>query len=173
METWAAISTYRAVRAFLDQPLEPEHLERILRAGRRAPSSKNSQRWAFIVCRDRDRLQQLARVGPFAGHLASAGAAIALVTPEADDPRTGGWIMLDIGQVAQNMLLAAWDLGIGAVHASVHDQALALEVLGYPPEYRCDLILSLGYPAHPSDLTRPPGKGGRRPLDRLVHWERW
>jgi len=39
---------------------EPAHLDRILRAGRRAGSSKNLQRWTFIVCRDRVHLEELA-----------------------------------------------------------------------------------------------------------------
>ena len=64
------------------------HLERILQAGRRANSSKNQQRWAFIVCRDRAHLRELAAVGPYAGHL--AGAAVgdrARDARSADDGR--------------------------------------------------------------------------------------
>ena len=58
---WDAIRTRRAIRRFADRPLEPAHLERILHAGRRAGSSKNHQRWAFIVCRDREHLRELSR----------------------------------------------------------------------------------------------------------------
>ena len=54
--TWEAIDSMRVVRTFADQPLEPAALERILNAGRRAGSSKNLQRWAFIVCREREHL---------------------------------------------------------------------------------------------------------------------
>ena len=64
ISVWEAISTKRAVRAFAETPLSPEHLDRILRAGRRSGSSKNLQRWSFIVCRDRDHLAELAKVGP-------------------------------------------------------------------------------------------------------------
>ena len=71
---WRAIATKRVVRRFADRPLEPAHLERILDAGRRSGSSKNMQRWTFIVCRDRDHLRELSAVGPWAGHL--AGAAV-------------------------------------------------------------------------------------------------
>jgi nitroreductase len=132
METWAAISRIRAVRAFTERPLEPGHIERILRAGRRAPSSKNSQRWAFVACQERQHLIELSKVGPFAGHLAWAGFAVAVVTPEADEPGRREWIMFDAGQAAQNMMLAAWDLGIGSAHAAVYDEAMARSLLGYP-----------------------------------------
>ena len=53
MDVWTAIATRRVVREFADRPLEPEHLERILHAGRRAGSSKNLQRWDFVVVEDR------------------------------------------------------------------------------------------------------------------------
>ena len=53
---WDAVRTKRAIRRFSDRPLAPDQLERILAAGRRSGSSKNLQRWAFIVCRDRGHL---------------------------------------------------------------------------------------------------------------------
>jgi nitroreductase len=173
VETWDAIRTYRAIRSFADRPLAEEHIDRIIRAGRRAPSSKNTQRWDFVVCRDREHVRELSTVGPFAGHIAAAGAAIALVTPAVDDPDRHAWIMFDLGQAAQNMLLAAWDVGVGGVHAAVYDEPLARKLLGYPHGYRCDLIISLGYPADESLREAPPARGGRKPLGDVVHWERW
>jgi nitroreductase len=173
METWAAITSTRAVRAFDGRQVEQPQLMRILGAGRRAPSSKNSQRWGFVVCRDREHLRELASVGPFAGHVAGAGAAVAIVTPDEPDRRRMEWVMFDAGQVAQNMMLAAWDMGIGSAHAAVYEEDRARELLGYPDGQRCDLIISLGYPADPSVLTLPLQKGGRRPPAEVIHWERW
>lgn len=174
-----AIASVRVVRDFADRPLEPDHLDRILQAGRHAGSSKNLQRWTFIVCRDRGRLEALAKVGPWAGHLAGAAAAIALVTSDprgALDPRGDGAplsIMWDLGRAAQNMVLVAWELGIGSVPATVYEHDLARELLGYPDDQHCEYILSFGYPADPSDLTRPPKAGGRRDLDEIVREDRW
>jgi len=174
-----AIAAVRVVRDFADRPLDPDHLDRILQAGRHAGSSKNLQRWTFIVCRDRDRLGELSKVGPWAGHLAGAAAAIALVTPDprgALDPGGDGAplsIMWDVGRAAQNMVLAAWGLGIGSVPATVYEHGRARELLGYPDDQHCEYILSFGYPADPSDLTRPPKAGGRRDLDEMVRDEGW
>src|SRR3954452_21192237 len=114
MSTWEAISTKRMVRSFADRPLDPDHLVRILNAGRRAASSKNLQRWQFVVCRDRDHLGQLAKVGPWAGHLAGAAVAVALVPPDpkaADSPLS---VLFDLGMASGNMMLVAWDFGIGS-----------------------------------------------------------
>jgi nitroreductase len=173
METWQAIKSVRVVRHFADRPLASEHLDRILNAGRRAGSSKNEQVWAFIVVRDREHLRELASVGRYAGHLAGAAVAIALVTPDPSLSPKGYSIMWDLGRAAQNMVLEAWELGIGSVPATVYDYDLARQLLGLPPERRCDFLLSFGYPADPSVLTAPNRAGGRVELDALVHEERW
>jgi nitroreductase len=173
METSDAIAGYRAVRAFDGRPLAPEHLEAIVRAGRRAPSSKNTQPWGFVVVTERPRLEELSRVGDYAGHLAGAAAGVAFVVPDPDDPEALAWLAFDSGQAAQTMLLTAWSLGVGGVHAAVYDAPMARDILGFPEGMRCDLILSFGYPADPAVLTAPPRAGGRRSMDDIVHRERW
>jgi nitroreductase len=170
---WRAIASKRVVRRFEDRPLEPEHLARILQAGRRSGSSKNQQRWTFVVCRDRAHLRELAELGQWAGHLAGAAAAIALVTPDPRAPGAPPSIMFDLGQAAQNMMLAAWELGIGSVPATVYDRDAARRLLGYPEDHACEFLLSFGYPADPTDLTRPPRAGARRDLDEIIREERW
>ena len=172
METWKAINSIRVVRQFEDRPLAAEHLDRILNAGRRAGSSKNEQRWAFIVIRDRDRLRELGAVGRYAGHLAGAAVAVALVTPDEHGPRNNS-VMWDLGRAAQNMVLAAWELGIGSVPATAHNQGVTRELLNLPDGQRCNFILSFGYPADREKLTAPNKAGGRLPLDRVVRQERW
>ena len=169
METWHAINTVRVVREFDARPLDAAHLDRILNAGRRAGSSKNDQTWAFIVLRDRAHLGELAAVGRYGGHLAGATVAIALVTPSPARPS----VMWDLGRAAQNMVLAAWELGIGSVPATVYDHELTHRLLGLPPDRRCDFLLSLGYPVDPSKLTAPNRPGGRLTLSEVVHEERW
>ena len=173
MSVWQAVSTKRMVREFADRPLDPEHLVRILNSGRRAGSSKNLQRWEFIVCREREHLRELAAVGPWADHLAGAAVGIALVTPvspTADDPLS---VMFDLGQAAANMMLVGWELGIGSVPATVYDHDLCRRILGYPTDHHCEYLLNFGYPANADALTRPLRSGGRRPLDEVVFQERW
>ncbi len=168
MGVFDAIASQRAVRRFAERPIEPEKLERILDAGRRAPSSMNEQRWSFVVVTDRERLRELARLGDYADHIAGAAAAVALVTPEPTEDWEGESIAFDLGHCAQSLMLAAWELGIGSVHAAVYDEPQARELLGYPEGWRCDYLLSLGYPASP-----PSGQGRRKSLEELVHRERW
>jgi nitroreductase len=169
----ATVAKMRVVRRFADRPIPDDVVELILDSGRHAGSSKNTQPWTFIVVRDRERLQQLGKVGRWAGHLAGAAVGIALVTPDpatAEAPLSVYW---DLGQASQNMRLVAWELGIGSVPATVYDQALVKELLGLPDDRHCEFLLSFGYPADPTDLTRPLKAGGRRALDDVRRNERW
>jgi nitroreductase len=173
MDVWTAIRTKRMVRDFEDRPLAPEHLTRILDAGRHAGSSKNLQRWDFIAVEDRAILRELGQVGPYAAHIAGAAAAVALVTPDPlakDTPLSITW---DSGLAAENMLLQAWELGIGSCPATVYDHDKAREILGYPEDRFCGYILSFGYPKDAAELTRPPKAGGRRSLEEITHRDRW
>jgi nitroreductase len=170
---WQAINSIRVVRDFSERQLEPADLDRILNAGRRAASSKNRQDWAFIVLRDREQLRQLAQVGRNADHLSRAPTAIALVRPDTTNEHQLRTFLWDLGRAAQNMVLAAWELGIGSVPATVYDLALASRLLGLPDDQRCDFLLSFGYPADTSVLTAPNRAGGRRTLDEVVHEDTW
>ena len=112
-------------------------------------------------------------MGQFAGHVAGAAAAVALVTPDPRGPGQPLSVLWDLGLASQNMILAAWSLGIGSCPATVYDHDLARRLLGYPEDMACEYLLSFGYPADAAALTRPLKPGGRRPLSEIVHRERW
>ena len=163
----------RAVREFRAEPLRDADMRAILEAGRRTGSSKNLQRWRFVVVNDRARLRDLSAVGPWAGHLVSAGTAVALVTPDphaANVPLSVTW---DSGRAAQSMMLVAWTRGVGSVPATVYEHELCREVLGYPSDRHCEYILNFGYPADARVMAAAPRAGGRLALDDVVFYERW
>jgi nitroreductase len=168
-----AVTQLRAVRHFANRPLSEGDLRAVLEAGRHTGSSKNLQPWTFLVIVERERLRALSRVGDFAGHLAGAAAAIALITPDPHAPNAPLSITWDVGRAAQNMMLAALSRGVGSVPATVYDQALCRSILGYPQDHHCEHLLSLGYPANAEMLGRRPRAGGRLPLAEVVRWERW
>jgi nitroreductase len=72
MQTWDAIRSRRNVRRYADRAIPAEHLDRILEAGWRAPSSKNWQPWDFILVTDRQQLVELAKVWRYGSHLAGS-----------------------------------------------------------------------------------------------------
>jgi nitroreductase len=171
METWDAIRSRRNVRVYTDQPIPRTDLERILEAGRRAPSSMNWQPWHFVVVTDREQLAELAKVWQGAKHVARSAATIALVAAEPEDERHRDWLQYDFGQTTANMMLTATDVGIGSGHSAVVDQQQAQAVLGFPDGHFCAYLIGLGYPA--DRPLRPVVNPDRRRLDDVVHWTRW
>jgi nitroreductase len=118
-------------------------------------------------------LTELARVGDYTDLVGDAAAAIAFLTPEAEDVAERESIAFDLGQAVENAMLAAWELGIGSCHGSVYDEPRIRDLLGYPAEMTCDLVVSFGYPEDPGSLAPPGSRGGRRPLMELRHEERF
>jgi nitroreductase len=165
-----AIRTKRVVRKFQDKPLPEDMIITILNSGRRSQSSKNEQTWQFIAIKDRAVLKALSECGEWAGHIAGAALAVAILTPE---PMGKFQTMFDAGQAAAFMQLAAWESGIGSCPASIYETEKARQLLGFPKDVHLRIVLSFGYPADENKLTAAPKKGGRRPLEEVVHWERW
>lgn len=171
MQTWDAITSRRNVRDYSDRPIPAEHLDRILEAGRRSPSSQNWQPWDFVAVIERSRLTELSGVWQGAGHVARSAAAIALISPQPESDRLAARANYDLGQVTISMMIAAADLGIGSCHSAVGDQDRARQILRFPPDRRCAYMISFGYPA--GRPLAPIMRPDRRPFDELVHRETW
>ena len=170
MNVSEAIRTKRAVRKFQDKPLPKEVVTVILNAGRRSQSAKNIQPWHFIAIQDKNILKELSECGEWAGHLAGAALAVAILTP---DPSAKFQTLFDAGQAAAFMQLAAWELGVGSCPASIYDPEKARQILGFPAELHLRIALSFGYPVDEEMLSALPKKGGRRSLDEVAHWNKW
>jgi nitroreductase len=169
MDTYETILSLRSVRQFdLGRPIEEAALQRVLQAGRMSGSSKDSQPWRFIVVTDRATLQALSRTGDYAQHVAGAAFAVAIVFDPAFYRGE-----FDSGRAAQNMMLAAWNDGLGSCLASMHREDDCKAVLGVPPELRLQHIISFGYP-QPVDQSIPVvPKRRRKPLEEIVMQEHW
>lgn len=171
METWDAIRARRNVRSYEDRAIPDADLDRILEAGRRAPSASNNQHWDFVVVTDRAQLEELSKVWRGAGHVAGSAATIAFVLPPAEEERVAKVDRFDAGQATFAMMVAAADLGIGSGHSGVGDQDLARQITGVPADREVAYLIALGYPAD-RPLT-PLKKPNRRPFDEVVHKGHW
>lgn len=170
MDVLESIRMKRAVRTFSPDPLSPEIVQKIVQAGRRAQSAKNTQPWHFIAIQDRDLLQALSECGTYAGHLAGAALGIAILTP---DPAQRWSIMFDAGQAAAYMQLAGWSLGVGSCLATIYETEKARQLLAHPPEFHLNVAISFGNPDNADDLTRTPHANGRKAVEELIHWDTW
>ena len=105
----------------------------------------------------------MAACANFAQHLPSAAVGIAICLPETGSD-------FDAGRSAQNMMLAAWTMGVASCPCSMHDQPCATSTLGLPEGYRVVVVLALGYP----DPKVSMHLGKRRvDLAEIVHEDRW
>lgn len=165
MNVYDAIRTKRAVRLFQSKPIEHDLILKILDAGRRAQSSKNTQPWQFVVIQNKDTLKALSETGTYAAHLANASFAVALL-----GDLHHWWNGFDLGQAAAYLQLAAWELGVASCIAAIYDQDKAKALLGVPSDLNFWAAISFGYPA-PNFV--PARMGGRKPLEEVVHWEKY
>jgi nitroreductase len=163
MEVFEAVRTVLAVRAYLDKPVPPETVRRIVEAGRLTASSMNGQPWHFIVIEQRETLQKLgalARTGPY---IAQAPLAIVVGMDES------GFAVSDASRAIQSMILTAWSEGVGSNWVGFQGLTEVKALLGVPAEIDLLAILPFGYPA------KRIGKGrkNRKPLGQVAHHERF
>jgi nitroreductase len=161
METDLAIASKREVRQYADRPLPDDAIRRILDAGRVAGSSQNRQSRRFIAIRDRDLLERLAPCVYVPTNVLGAALAVAIVT------RGKGPTSFDAGRAGQNMMLAAWNEGIGSTPNGIADAELLAPVLGHGEDERVAIVLTFGYPARPSDPARRTAAEWIERADRL------
>ncbi len=171
METLEALHARRNVRTYTDRAIPSGDLKKVLEVARRSPSSKNMQRWDFVVVTDRDQLARLAEVWRGSHMVADSAATVALVAPIAEDPHIINSIHFDLGQAAMAMMTAAAGMGIGSCQTWVEDQRLAREVLGHPDDRMCAWLVALGYPA--DRPLKPVRRPLRRDFDEVVHMGTW
>ncbi len=170
MQTWDAIRTRRHVRKYEQRPIPPADLDRILEAGRLAPSWSNEQARDFVVVTERERLAELAAASDGAPHIGDSAATVCIVVPEGDDATIARYAF-DAGQSTMLMSITAVDLGIGSATAEFSDHRVVGRILGLPADRRYLHLLAFGYPADgPFDTTTTLH---RRPLDEVAHRERW
>jgi nitroreductase len=166
METYETIRTIRAVRQYDPRPVPQEVIQRILNAGRLTGSSKNTQPWEFILVQSHDVLVALSKCGNYASHLPHGNFAIVVVTDKLAKAS------FDAGRCCQNMMLEAWHEGVGSCVATMHRALEAEQVLDIPDDYELQIVIAFGYPV-PEAVQPAPRKGGRKPLDGMVHYNRW
>jgi nitroreductase len=118
---------------------------------------------------DRDRLQQIAGLGDFLGHVAGAALCVVICVPEENERTI--WHLFDAGQSASYMQLAALEVGVASCLGTIYKVDEARALLGFPADWQARLLISFGYPA--DETPRPPQKGKRRVFDDVVHWETW
>ncbi len=173
MDVFEAIRNRCSVREFKPEIIPDEALRKILDAARWAPSPFNTQPWEFIIIKDKETLKAISRYARYSGYLADAPMAIAVVVPPLDikfswterlgEPRFAA------AKAVQNMMLAAWELGIGTCTVSIEREKVA-EILNVPGTHFVLTVIPIGYP---KVMPSKHEESFRKKLDDMLFYEKY
>ena len=176
-----SIKNRRSIRKFLEKPLEEEKLTTILEAARLAPSGNNAQPWHFIVVKDEEAKQVLAKAVNEQNWIAKAPVVIVAVadSTRGDEASAGTFVdeespsmdlkrgIRDTTIAVSHILLEVDNQGLGACYCGGFTQKSVRQVLGIPDDKFVVAVIPIGYPAE-NPAPRP-----RKSLDEIVkigHW---
>jgi len=164
MDTFNAINKRASVREYQSRPIEKGLLERLVDAGRRAPTARRVEPWEFVVIQDQKMLNTLGELATSGSFIKDAAACIAIFCQDTK------YYLEDGCAATENILLAAADLGLGACWIAGDKKPYVDEIaklLGLPAGFKLISLISLGWPKKEVKQVRA------RSLPEVIHWEKF
>jgi nitroreductase len=162
MDVFEAFDRRRTTRRYKAEELPRKDLLRLLEAARHAPSGMNAQPWELVAVTAPEGKKALVPACNGQEFVGSCSAVIAGV----DDPKAK-WQRVDLALAMEHIVLAATDLGLGTCYIGAFSQEKVKKLLGVPEGRQVVMLLTVGYPAE------KPQAQPKKPLDKLVHWEKY
>jgi nitroreductase len=156
------ILSRRSIRRYENREIPEEVLRQILEAGRQAPSAANRQPIRFVVVKDQGTLKNLCD-NMITRFVKTAPAAIAGCA-DVKSFLTGKWAVVDATIALQNMVIAAWALGIGSCWIGACDEKKVKELLKIPDKWKVVALVTFGYPAE------QPKQRKKKPFEELFNF---
>ena len=166
MEVYNCIRSRRTVRNFKTDQVPRRIVNRILRAGRWAPSSSNGMPWHFVVVQDPVTIKSLGEIATQGSFISQAPLVIAIVMDNAARPD------LDAGRALQQMELVAWSEGMGTCFVGLRAEGQKeklKDMLGIPQEMDLITLLPFGYRENDFQGRGTP----RKPMTEMAHAEKF
>ena len=171
MEFYDVLKTRRSIRQYKDDPVPRETLNRILEAGRIAPSWCNRQCWRYIVVSDPAQRKMLGELisNPSAECYEKAPYALVLCADPSDSGVTGGkeYYLVDCGISMEHVVLAAANEGLATCWVGAFAEYPVRNLLGIPKEIKIVAISPVGY------ADQEPRPFEREPLQKIVFEGSW
>ena len=149
MDVFEAVQERRSIRAYQDKPVPREKLEKILEAGRLAPSAKNCEPWHFIAVTSAEKRKKLSK-GRWAKFVAQAPLVIVACGNKKASP---DWYAIDTALAVENIVLTAISEGLGTCCVGSFDEKDVKTVLKVPENFEVLVMLSVGYAAEKLDFS--------------------
>ena len=166
MDAIDVLKKRRSVRAFQDKPVAKADLESIVDAARFAPTARNVQPWEFVIITDSVILTRISKLAENGRFISGAKVCIAVFCVNTK------YYLEDGCATTVNILNAATALGIGSCWIAGDKKDYSNEIaqlLGVPENYRPVSLIALGYPKDKNSFKLVD----RRPLEELIHWEKF
>ena len=165
-----AIRTRKSVRSWEDRSVEPDKLQRVLEAGRLAPSARNDQEWRFVVVTDP---QKRKLIGEASRNQAFVGEAPVVIVACAETDRhlmSCGHLafLINVAIAIDHITLAATEEGLGTCWIGAFDPDQVRQILSIPKEIEVVEVVPLGYPKDPGAVTKK-----RLSTNEVYHFESW
>lgn len=163
MDAYQTVLARRSVRKYKPDPVPRDLLEKVLDAGRLAPTGRNEQPWAFVVVTDAAKRRELAGLCENGKFLAEAPACIVVLSAPAK------YYLEDGSAATTQMMIAARALGLATCWIAGDKKAYAAQVaaaVGTPADHLLVALIAVGYAA---ETPHPP----KRSFAEVVHWERF
>ena len=171
MDLYDVINARRSIRKYTDRSVPRETVEKILNAGRLAPSWKNRQCWRIVLVSDPELKRQMGMVvdNPSAELYATAPYILVLCADPTDSGSMSGkdYYMVDCGICMEHIVLAATAEGLGTCWVGYFPENPLKNLLGIPRDTRIVALSPLGYPAEAPE-ARP-----RQPLENMLYENTW
>ncbi len=164
METFDSISERASVRVYQSKPIEKSLLEKLVDAGRRAPTARAIEPWEFVVITNNDILKKLGEIATSGSFIKDAVSCIVIFCKDTK------YYLEDGCAATENILLVAQDLGLGACWVAGDKKPYAGEIsklLGAPSDLKLISLISLGWPKTRVEQVK------NRNLEDVIHWEKF
>jgi len=164
METFLALSKRASVRSYQDKPIKKDMLEKLIDAGRRAPSARAVEPWEFIIVSDKDILKKFSEIAANGSFIKGAAACIVIYCSETK------YYLEDGSAATENILIQAADMGLGACWIAgdkkPYDKQIS-ELLSVPANLKLISLISLGWPVTKQEQNK------KRTMNDVIHWEKY
>lgn len=154
MDIFEAIYNRRSIRSYAEKSVPMELIEKVIDAARFAPSGANLQPWKFIIIDDKEIKKAIGDTAKFyfvkSRHIEEAPVLIAACA----DIKKSNWAIIDTALACQNIMLAAYALGLVTCFVGIFDEALTKHILKIPENYKVIGLLTLGFPAERASTPR-------------------
>lgn len=169
MDVMEAIKKRRSIRNFKDLDVEQVKLEKMLEAGRLAPSASNRQEWRYVIVRDKQTRKKLAQAASGQTFVAQSPVVIVCCAETDEHVMSCGQecYPIDLAISIDHMTLAAVELGLGTCWIGAFNENEVKEILNIPGIIRVVNLLPVGYPAYESSPV------SRKGLKEIIHYEKW